>query len=153
MEPTLTIGMLSKQTGCKVTTIRFYEQKGLLAEPSRTEGNQRRYSKTQVDRLRFILHARELGFDLKDTGELLTLSEPSENNACSHRHEPPHTIAEQHLVEVKHRIKRLNALKRELEAMLEHCGKTASAKSSAKPERCRVIEVLCDHRLCHEEHR
>lgn len=152
MESILTIGMLSKQTGCKIPTIRFYEQKGLLNEPYRTQGNQRRYSKAHVDRLRFILHARELGFDLKDTNELLVLSGADESNTYSKQHALPHTIAKQHLVEVKHRIKRLNALKRELEAMLADCEKTAAAKPSGKTKRCRVIEVLCDHRLCHEEH-
>jgi DNA-binding transcriptional MerR regulator len=50
MERTLSIGRLSQETGCKVETIRFYEGIGLLPEPERTEGNQRRYVSLHVDR-------------------------------------------------------------------------------------------------------
>ena len=135
MEPALTIGMLSTQTG-------------LLPKPRRTEGNQRRYEQAHVDRLRFILHARELGFNLIDTKELLALSEVK----TAKKHDSSHAIAEQHLIEVKHRIKRLNALKRELESMLVDCEKSAPTRLSTVEKPCRVIEVLCDHRLCHEEH-
>ncbi|MEQ8444395.1 MAG: MerR family DNA-binding transcriptional regulator, partial [Pelagibacterium sp.] len=39
------IGELSKRTGTKVPTIRYYESIGLLPEPLRTEGNQRRYDR------------------------------------------------------------------------------------------------------------
>jgi len=52
------IGRLAELTGVKVPTIRFYEQNGLLAPPSRTEGGQRRYDESVVRRLHFIRHAR-----------------------------------------------------------------------------------------------
>lgn len=48
------IGMLSKKTGCKVPTIRYYEQVGLLPEPYRTEVNQRRYQTKHLNTLRFF---------------------------------------------------------------------------------------------------
>ncbi|WP_144389857.1 MerR family transcriptional regulator, partial [Phaeobacter sp. 22II1-1F12B] len=60
----LTIGTLSKKTGTKVQTIRYYEQIGLMPEPGRTEGGQRRYDNAQLDRLSFIRHSRQLGFSL-----------------------------------------------------------------------------------------
>lgn len=47
----LTIGSLGKKTGTKVQTIRYYEQIGLMPEPGRTEGGQRRYGDAEVDRL------------------------------------------------------------------------------------------------------
>ncbi|MEK9529750.1 MAG: MerR family DNA-binding transcriptional regulator, partial [Gammaproteobacteria bacterium] len=53
----LTIGSLGKKTGTKVQTIRYYEQIGLMPEPGRTEGGQRRYGYAEVDRLSFIRHA------------------------------------------------------------------------------------------------
>ena len=68
------IGQVSQETGCKIPTIRFYEQAGLLSEPWRTEGNQRRYAESHIKRLRFILHARELGFSLDDIRDLISLS-------------------------------------------------------------------------------
>ncbi len=71
----LSIGTLAKCTGTKVQTIRYYEQIGLLPEPGRTEGGQRRYSEGDLDRLAFIRHARLLGFTLDAIRELLDLSD------------------------------------------------------------------------------
>ena len=47
----LTIGTLAKKTGTKVQTIRYYEQIGLLPEPGRSAGGQRRYGDSELDRL------------------------------------------------------------------------------------------------------
>ena len=58
------IGELSSETGVKVPTIRYYEGAGLLPVPTRTEGQQRRYTAAAVARLNFIRHARELGFEV-----------------------------------------------------------------------------------------
>ena len=69
----LSIGGLAKKTGTKVQTIRYYEQIGLLPEPDRTEGGQRRYSNEQLDKLSFIRHSRQLGFSLEAIRELLDL--------------------------------------------------------------------------------
>jgi len=52
----LSIGELSKRTGVKVPTIRYYEQMGLIREAGRSEGNQRRYEKTDLERLAAGLH-------------------------------------------------------------------------------------------------
>ena len=60
----LTIGTLGKKTGTKVQTIRYYEQIGLMPEPGRTEGGQRRYGHAEMDRLSIIPHSRQLGFSL-----------------------------------------------------------------------------------------
>jgi len=57
----LSIGQLSRRSGVKIPTIRYYEQVGLLSTPERTSGNQRRYTKEQLERLSFVRHARGLG--------------------------------------------------------------------------------------------
>lgn len=54
------IGELSRRTGVKVPTIRYYEQIGLLPEAERSSGNQRLYSRKAMERLAFIRHARDL---------------------------------------------------------------------------------------------
>jgi DNA-binding transcriptional MerR regulator len=72
------IGDLARTTGCKVQTIRYYEEIGLMPEPARTAGNQRRYDQRHVDRLAFIRHSRELGFSLEAIRELLSLSDRPE---------------------------------------------------------------------------
>lgn len=133
MPHALTIGQLSKETRCKVPTIRYYEQIGLMPAPTRTAGNQRRYGPEHVARLGFILHCRELGFRQQVVRDLLTLTKyPSQN--C----EAVTEIARTHLDEVNQRIAQLAALKLELERMIEVCrgGQIAD---------CRIIETLVDH--------
>lgn len=61
----ISIGELSRRTGVKVPTIRYYEGAGLMPAPTRTEGKQRRYLETEISRLNFIRHARELGFEIR----------------------------------------------------------------------------------------
>lgn len=59
------IGELANKTGCPITRIRFYEQKGLLPEPRRTLGGQRNYSEDAVERLEFISNCRANGMKLE----------------------------------------------------------------------------------------
>jgi len=136
----LTIGELSRQTQVKVPTIRYYEQIGLLAEPMRTEGQQRRYRSEDVRRLNFIRHARELGFEVEAIRQLLDLTEVPDRS-CGEVHD----ITRLHLEEVKDKIARLTALRDELEAMV--------ACDHRKVSECRIIEVLADHEKCrHSAH-
>lgn len=133
MPHVLTIGRLSRETRCKVPTIRYYEEIGLMPAPSRTAGNQRRYGLEHVARLGFIQHCRELGFRQQTVRELLDLkSNPSQS--C----EAVTEIARKHLNEVNQRIARLLALKSELERMVEVC-------SGGRIADCRIIETLADH--------
>ena len=59
------IGELAQRTGCPITRIRFYEQKGLLPPPVRTYGNQRNYGEEAVERLNFITTCRANGMKLE----------------------------------------------------------------------------------------
>lgn len=138
----LTIGTLGKKTGTKVQTIRYYEQIGLMPEPGRTEGGQRRYGVAELDRLSFIRHGRQLGFSLEAIRELLDLSDDP-NRPC---HEAD-IIARRQLKQVEQRMARLEALKTELQRMVHDC-------SGGNSSECRVLEVLRDHSECltnHEE--
>ena len=63
---------LAQLTGVSAKTIRYYESIGLLPDPPRAENNYRQYSPEVVERLRFIVTARGLGFNLTDIGEFLT---------------------------------------------------------------------------------
>ena len=133
------IGELSKRTGIKIPTIRYYEQMGLIAAPERSEGNQRRYSSDGLKRLSFIRHSRELGFSIDDIRELLDLSE--------HPHKPcrdAHDLAARRLEDVRARIARLRRLEREL--------KRISGCDADTIAHCAVIETLADHSLCETEH-
>ena len=61
----LPIGELARRTGLSVSAIRYYEEKGLV-EALRTGGNQRRFLRSDIRRLSFILIAQKLGLSLAD---------------------------------------------------------------------------------------
>ena len=69
-EQTITIGQLSRRTGVAVSALRFYEERGLL-EPWRTAGNQRRYLRSDIRRVSFLLIAQRLGLSLAEIEEQL----------------------------------------------------------------------------------
>ena len=131
-----TIGRLAHLSGCKVQTIRYYEQIGIMPEPMRSEGNQRLYDDNHAARLGFIRHSRALGFSLDEIRELLDLSDDPDR-PC----EVADEIAKRHLAEVSFKIEQLTALKGELERMVDHC-------SGGRVCDCRVIEILSDHDKC-----
>lgn len=137
----LSIGQLSKATHCKVPTIRYYEEVGLMPAPSRTAGNQRRYGPDHVARLGFIQHCRELGFPQQTIRDLLDLT-----NNPSQSCEAVTEIARNYLNEVNQRVARLLRLKSELERMVEVC-------SGGQIADCRIIETLTDHSHDHCLHR
>ena len=126
----VSIGELSRQTGVKVPTIRYYEQVGLLSVPARTEGKQRRYGATDIMRLNFIRHGRELGFEVDDIRELLALSAQPER-PC----DDADKITARHLAAVDQRISQLTALRGELTRMLDNC-------NGGRVADCRVLESL-----------
>jgi MerR family transcriptional regulator, copper efflux regulator len=80
-DDTLTIGALAGAAGVGRETVRFYERRGLIAEPPRSPAGYRRYPPEVVQRLRFIRRAQELGFTLGEIEELLDLR-VDEVSAC-----------------------------------------------------------------------
>lgn len=78
-----TIGQVARRAGVGVETIRYYERRGLIQQPNDALGAYREYPETVVDRVRFIRHAKDLGFTLKEIAELLSLrSDPRDNCAA-----------------------------------------------------------------------
>lgn len=70
----MTIGQAARKAGVGVETIRFYERKGLIPQPPKTGGaGFRVYPDETVMRIRFIRQAQQLGFSLREIGELLAL--------------------------------------------------------------------------------
>jgi DNA-binding transcriptional MerR regulator len=142
LERVMPIGSLSERTGVKVETIRYYEQVGLLPQPERSEGNQRRYGQAHVERLAFIKHTRDLGFPVEGIRALLRLSD---NPAMSC--DEAHAVSVAHLEEVRHKIARLRSLEMELERIATACSGGVEARN------CAIIEVLADHsQCCHGRH-
>ena len=111
-----------------------------MNEAGRTSGGQRRYYEKDLDRLAFIRHSRQLGFSLDSIRELLDLSDnPSQSCVDAD------SIARRQLRQVEQRIKRLQALKKELKRMVAECDGESVAE-------CKVLEVLRDHSECLTNH-
>lgn len=134
------IGEMARLSGCKVQTVRYYEETGLMPEPARNSGNQRRYGRASLERLKFIRHCRNLGFGLDAIRELLSLSKDP-NQSC----EAVDEVASKHLASVIQRIEQLQTLRDELIRMTKSCAGGIVAD-------CRVVEMLADHTLCEMEH-
>lgn len=134
------IGELSSLSGVKVPTIRYYEEIGLLAAPARTEGNQRRYDGEALNRLRFIAHARAMGFPMDFLKAMLRIARHPED-PCDDIDD----LVRGRLAEVEERIARLTNLRAELKGML-------TSHAHGKVAECRVMEVLSDHDNCKHEH-
>ncbi len=137
----ISIGELSRRTGVKAPTIRYYESVALMPAPLRSEGKQRRYAEAAASRLSFIRHARELGFEIEAIRTLLALQD-NPNQPCT----TADGIAQARLADVEQRIRSLTALKAELELMIKGCKHGFVAT-------CRVIEVLANHGQCAHDRR
>ena len=131
----ISIGALAKITGVKPPTIRYYELAGLIAAPERTAGNQRRYTDRDVERLRFILHARQLGFSIEAISQLIDLSDHPDRPCRDATR-----IAKEQLDAVRARICRLRRLESELEQIASGC-------SAATAADCDVLKALAEQDL------
>jgi len=111
----MNIGAAAKASGVSVKMIRHYESVGLLPAAGRTDSGYRQFSPRDVHTLRFIRHARELGFSIAQIAELVALwqdqSRPSRQVKA---------VAEQHIAELDRKLAELRAMKATL-THLVHC--------------------------------
>lgn len=129
----LTIGQVADAADVNVQTIRYYERRGLFPSTRRTASGYRQYGEDAVVRLRFIKHAQELGFSLKDVQELLGLR-VRHGAAC----EPIERKTRQKIDVVQRKIDDLQRMKRTLERL-------AAACAARRPtEECPILEALED---------
>ena len=131
---TLTIGQVAAAAAVNIQTIRYYERRGLFATPQRTPAGYRQYPVDAVTRLRFIKHAQELGFSLKEIQELLALRV---------RHGAACDTVEQ---KTRHKIELVERKIRDLERIRETLEDLAEACASRRPtDDCPILEALEDH--------
>ncbi|MGH8772262.1 MAG: MerR family transcriptional regulator [Burkholderiales bacterium] len=113
---TLTIGKLARSAGTRVETIRYYERKGLLDQPSRTASGYRQYSLDAAARLRFIRQAQVLGFSLKEIGELLSMKITPATTCADIKQK-----AESKIANIDDKMASLRKMKRALEKLKSEC--------------------------------
>ena len=126
---TFTISKLAQAVGVNVETIRFYQRRGLLAEPAKPLGGIRRYGEAEVARVLFVKAAQRIGFTLDEIAQLLQLDDGTQ---CKEAR----AIAEHKLAEVR---KRLQDLQRIEAALAQLVGRCASRRGQVS---CPLIEAL-----------
>lgn len=113
---TMTIGRLAKLADVKIDTVRYYERNDLLPAPARRESGYREYAPQDVERLRFIRRAKDLGFTLAEIAELLLLS--ADRDADMHGVK---SKAQERLLQVEHKIAELQRVKSGLRKLIAAC--------------------------------
>mgnify|MGYP000612870899 CR=1 FL=1 len=125
----LTISRLAQEAGVNVETIRFYQRRGLLAEPDKPLGGIRRYGDAEVARVLFIKAAQRIGFTLDEIAQLLQLEDGAH---CSEAR----AIAEHKLADVRRRLADLQRMETTLAELVDRCA-TRRGKVS-----CPLIDAL-----------
>ncbi len=133
----LTIGQLARQALVNIETIRYYERRGLIPEPPRTESGYRQYSWDAVARIRFIKRAQELGFSLREISELLSLR-VDPNTTCA----DVKKRAEAKIADVEQKIEALQKMKEALTTLVAMCQREQAPTSA-----CPILETLEDGTL------
>ena len=123
----MTIGALARAAGVNIETVRYYQRRGLIETPRKPLGGVRRYSAAMLASLRFIKRAQQLGFTLREIGDLLELGV----GACTETR----ALAEIRLADIEARLQDLQAMRRTLKRLIETCraGRAAS---------CPIVESL-----------
>lgn len=112
----LTISRLAQLGGVNLETVRYYERKGLLPKPPRTDAGYRLFPPEAARRLRFIKRAQALGFSLKEIRELLSLRmRPGASRADMLRR------AQRKVVDVDEKIRTLTAIRTALVELSDRC--------------------------------
>lgn len=110
----MTIGKLAAMAGVGVETIRFYQRRGLVAEPPKT-GGVRRYDHSDVERVRFIKRAQAAGFTLAEIGELIAL-DAGEDRARARQ------LATARVAALDKKIAELREARAALKRLADECG-------------------------------
>jgi len=127
----LTISKLAARAGVGVETIRFYEREGLIDDPRRRSSGYREYAPDMVHRIRFIRHAKELGFTLREIKELLELRvEP--DRKCGDVLE----LAEAKIADIDGRIRKLRKMRRTLAGLTRDC------QRGRPTEQCPILKAM-----------
>jgi MerR family mercuric resistance operon transcriptional regulator len=127
----LTIGQLAKQTDIGLETIRFYEREGLIESPPRRPSGYRAYPPETVPRVRFIRTAKELGFSLKEIGELLALRVDPVKSCANVK-----SIAEDKIADIDERVRTLQRMRKSLRKLVRACDAREATSE------CPILESL-----------
>ncbi len=126
----MNIGQAAKASGVSAKMIRHYEEVGLVPAPTRSASGYRQYSDSEVHTLRFIRQARDLGFSIREIGELLSLWHNRKRSSRLVK-----AMAEAHMQALEQKAQELLAMKNTLEHLVRCC------HGDERPE-CPILDVL-----------
>lgn len=127
------IGELAKLFAIKADTLRFYEKHGLLAPSSRSESGYRLYTKTDAERLGFILRAKKVGFTLTEIDDLLSIQIDKGSHSCNEAKD----IVDIKLEQVEAKIRELQVFQTSLSKLSASC-----CGGNVPATHCSIIEAL-----------
>lgn len=128
--PVMTIGQASVRSGVPAKTIRFYEELGLVKPAERLANRYRCYDESNVQTLRFIRRARDLGFSLQEIDKLLALYRNRRRAS-----EDVKRLALAHVTELDHKIAELTRIRDTLADLARHC------RGDQRPD-CPILDEL-----------
>ena len=128
----MNIGDAAKATGISAKMIRHYESVGLVAAALRTDAGYRQYSNVDIHTLRFIRHARDLGFSIAEIGELVSLWHDRSRSSRQVK-----ALASAHIQALDDKARELLAMKATLEHLVHCC------RGDDRPE-CPILASLAD---------
>jgi DNA-binding transcriptional MerR regulator len=109
-------GEVAERAGVKVGTLRYYEQRGLVARPPRSSSGYRVYPGGVVEVVRFVKRAQELGFTLDEVAELLALADGGPAECAAAR-----VVATARVAGLEHRIDDLIRMRDSLSELVATC--------------------------------
>jgi Cu(I)-responsive transcriptional regulator len=112
----LNIGEAAERSGVSAKMVRHYESLGLLPHVRRTEAGYRQYGETEVNTLRFIRRARDLGFSMAEIAELLRLWQNRRRSSAEVKR-----IAQAHVADLERRIAEMTAMRQTLQQLVDCC--------------------------------
>ncbi|WP_434526185.1 Zn(2+)-responsive transcriptional regulator [Photorhabdus asymbiotica] len=127
------IGQLARLANVTPDTVRFYEKQGMMEHQNRTEGGYRLYTEQDLQRLRFIRYAKQLGFTLEAITELLSIRVDPAHHTC----EESKQIVDSRLVEVEEKLLEMRKMRDSLKRLSDAC-----CGSSHISTYCSILETL-----------
>ena len=127
----LTIGSLAREADVNIQTVRYYERRGLVPDPPRSDSGYRQYPVESVARVRFIKRAQALGFSLTEISELLDMRVHSSSSCSEMRGK---AVAKR--AEIDQKVTSLGELRSALDDLIEACDSNTPTKD------CPIIESL-----------
>ena len=137
MQHGIQIEELAQLSGLTIDTIRFYERRGLLKRPPRSEGGFRLFSSQDVTRLKFVRRAQALGFSLGEVRDLLILRD-EHTEPCSH----VRNLLESKLEIVRYKTEEMRVLEGELKDALRKCNREMKKRPASHRKVCPVLEKV-----------